>query len=64
MATSIKLEKPIEHEKSLRPNAYDLGHTLFGCFNNDRDDLSSNRKGILKNKLRTKHSQSDLDITH
>ncbi|PWQ92440.1 DUF6290 family protein [Leucothrix pacifica] len=48
------LEK-IEREKQLRPNPYELGKTLFGRYSSDRSDLSTNRKAILKEKLRAKH---------
>lgn len=48
------LEK-IEREKNIRPNPYELGKTLFGRYASDRDDLSTNRKAILKEKLRAKH---------
>ena len=48
------LEK-IEREKSTRPSPYELGKTLFGRYSSDRDDLSVNRKAILKEKLRAKH---------
>ena len=48
------LEK-IEREKNTLPSPYELGKTLFGRYSSDRDDLSTNRKAILKEKLRAKH---------
>lgn len=37
------------------PNPYELGKHLFGRYGSGRDDLSSNRKAILKEKLRAKY---------
>lgn len=48
------LEK-IEREKTARPDPYELGKALFGRYASDRNDLSTNRKAILKEKLRAKH---------
>lgn len=48
------LEK-IEREKSDKPNPYKLGKMVFGLYSSDRNDLSTNRKAILKEKLRAKH---------
>ena len=48
------LEK-IEREKNARPNPYELGKALFGRYKSGSDDLSTNRKAILKEKLRAKH---------
>ena len=45
----------IEREKNALPSPYELGKTLFGRYSSDRDDLSVNRKAILKEKLRAKH---------
>ena len=47
------LEK-IEREKNNLPSPYELGKTLFGRYSSDRDDLSINRKAILREKLRAK----------
>ncbi len=35
-------------------NAWETGQDLFGKYASGRDNLSSNRKEILKEKLRTK----------
>lgn len=48
------LEK-IEREKSAKPSPYELGKALFGRYRSNRGDLSTNRKEILKEKLRAKH---------
>jgi hypothetical protein len=48
------LEK-IEREKNARPNPYELGKALFGRYKSGSDDLSTNRKAILKEKVRAKH---------
>lgn len=48
------LEK-IEREKSAKPNPYALGKMVFGRYSSERDDLSTNRKATLKEKLRAKH---------
>jgi len=48
------LEK-IEREENTRPNPYELGKALFGRYGSESDDLSTNRKAILKEKLRAKH---------
>lgn len=34
---------------------YELGKDLFGAHASGRDDLSTNRKALLKEKLHTKH---------
>ena len=38
------------------PNAWDTGKALFGKYASGREDLSSNRKALLKEKLKTKRS--------
>lgn len=48
------LEK-IEREKIAKPNPYELGKMVFGRYSSDRNDLSTNRKATLKEKLRAKH---------
>lgn len=37
------------------PNPYELGKHLFGRYGSGRDDLSTNRKALLQEKLRAKH---------
>lgn len=37
------------------PNPYELGKNLFGRYGSGRDDLSTNRKALLQEKLRAKH---------
>lgn len=37
------------------PTPYELGAPLFGRFGSGRDDLSSNRKALLREKLDEKH---------
>ena len=37
------------------PNPYELGKDLFGRYGSGRDDLSTNRKALLQEKLRAKH---------
>ena len=48
------LEK-IARDKACKPDAYQLGKQLFGRYSSSRDDLSCNRKSILKEKLRAKY---------
>ncbi len=36
-------------------SAYEEGKELFGRYGSGRDDLSSNRKSIVKDKVRAKH---------
>ncbi|MBU0499481.1 MAG: ribbon-helix-helix protein, CopG family [Gammaproteobacteria bacterium] len=37
------------------PSPYELGKALFGRFGSGRDDLSSRRKTLLREKLDAKH---------
>ena len=37
-------------------NAWDIGKDLFGKYASGREDLSSNRKTLLKEKLKAKRS--------
>ena len=55
MTTSKRLEK-IQRKKSSLLSPNELAKTVFGRFSSDRDDLSINRKAILKKKLRAKLS--------
>jgi RHH-type rel operon transcriptional repressor/antitoxin RelB len=41
-------------EKFEKQSAWDTGHDLFGKYASGRDDLSSNRKRILKDKIKVK----------
>lgn len=38
------------------PSAWDAGKDLFGKYASGRDDLSSNRKAVVKEKIRAKRS--------
>jgi Arc/MetJ-type ribon-helix-helix transcriptional regulator len=38
-----------------RPTPYELGEHFFGRYNSGCDDLSSNRKALLREKLNAKH---------
>jgi len=46
-------EKLSNDKKAL--SAYEIGEGLFGKYSSGRDDLSSSRKAILNDKLKTKH---------
>ena len=37
------------------PDPFVLGEALFGCFASGRDDLSVNRKRLLREKLHAQH---------
>ena len=41
-------------EKVEKQNAWELGQDLFGKYSSGRSDLSSNRKELLKDKIRIK----------
>jgi len=41
-------------DKANKQNAWQAGQDLFGKYESGREDLSSNRKEILKSKLRAK----------
>ena len=49
-------EKP-DREADGRPSAYELGKNVFGKHGSGRNDLSTNRKAILGELLRAKHSR-------
>lgn len=38
-----------------KPSPYELGQHLFGRYGSGRDDLSTNRKALLRDKLNAKH---------
>lgn len=38
-----------------KPSPYELGQHLFGRYGSGRDDLSTNRKALLREKLNAKH---------
>ena len=38
-----------------RPTPYELGEHFFGRYSSGRDDLSINRKALLREKLNAKH---------
>lgn len=40
---------------STKISAYEAGKQLFGQHHSGRNDLSSNRKALLKEKIRAKH---------
>lgn len=46
-------DKLAQDEKNLDP--YALGQDLFGRYGSGRDDLSTNRKALLKKKLHEKY---------
>ena len=41
-------------EKQEKQNAWEAGSDLFGKYASGRNDLSSNRKALLKDKIRAK----------
>ena len=41
-------------EKLGKQNAWELGQDLFGIYSSGRNDLSSNRKKLLKDRIRAK----------
>ncbi|QTR50915.1 ribbon-helix-helix protein, CopG family [Candidatus Thiothrix anitrata] len=42
-------------KEDAKPGAYALGQHLFGRYGSGRDDLSTNRKALLREKLNAKH---------
>ncbi|MEN9500809.1 MAG: hypothetical protein RI964_94 [Pseudomonadota bacterium] len=46
-------EKLAGYDNQLSP--YELGKNLFGCYSSGRDDLSINRKTLLREKLNAKY---------
>ncbi|CAA6818786.1 MAG: Ribbon-helix-helix protein, copG family [uncultured Thiotrichaceae bacterium] len=47
-------EKLAHYEANLH-KPYEIGKELFGAHSSGRDDLSTNRKALLKEKLHAKH---------
>lgn len=44
-------------QKQKKPNAWDLGTELFGKYASGDGNLSSNRKAIMKEKIRAKQNR-------
>ncbi|MBJ6611998.1 MAG: ribbon-helix-helix protein, CopG family [Candidatus Thiothrix moscowensis] len=42
-------------KEDAKPSPYALGQHLFGRYGSGRDDLSTNRKALLREKLNAKH---------
>jgi Arc/MetJ-type ribon-helix-helix transcriptional regulator len=51
------IAEKLDREASGQPSAYELGRSVFGKHGSGRDDLSTNRKAILDELLRAKHSR-------
>ena len=48
------IEEKLQQEKEMNRTPWELGKSVFGKEGSGRNDLSSNRKSILKEKLRAK----------
>lgn len=48
------LEK-MERDKAIKPDPFELGKNVFGRYHSGQGNRSSDRKRILKEKLRAKH---------
>lgn len=48
------IEEKLQEERETNRTPWELGKSLFGKQGSGRDDLSKNRKSILKEKLRAK----------
>jgi plasmid stability protein len=51
------IAEKLEREATPHPGAYELGKNLFGKYGSGRNYLSTNRKAILHEILRAKHSR-------
>jgi Arc/MetJ-type ribon-helix-helix transcriptional regulator len=51
------IAEKLDREAAGQPSAYELGKTVFGKHGSGRDDLSTNRKAILGEFLRAKHTR-------
>ena len=51
------IAEKLDREADGRPSAYELGKNVFGKHGSGRNDLSTNRKAILGELLRAKHSR-------
>ena len=49
------IAEKLQREPTTKLTAYEMGKHLFGKHGSGRDDLSTNRKAILDEILRTKH---------
>lgn len=49
------IAEKLQREQSDKLSAYELGKHLFGKYGSGRDDLSSNRKVVLGERLQAKH---------
>lgn len=55
--TKSELIRQSIHEylgKLSKPNAWDAGHDLFGKYSSGHSNLSTDRKGLVKDKIRAK----------
>ena len=41
-------------DKLSKPSAWEVGHDLFGKYSSGRDNLSTDRKKLVKDKIRAK----------
>lgn len=44
-------------QKQQKPNAWELGRELFGKHSSGKGDLSTNRKTLIKEKIKAKHQR-------
>lgn len=51
------IAEKLDREAAGKPSAYELGKNVFGKHGSGRDDLSTNRRAILGELLRAKHSR-------
>ena len=51
------IAEKLDREAAEQPSAYELGKEVFGKHGSGRDDLSTNRKAILGELLRAKHTR-------
>ena len=51
------IAEKLDREAAGKPSAYELGKNVFGKHGSGRDDLSTNRKAILGELLRAKHTR-------
>jgi Arc/MetJ-type ribon-helix-helix transcriptional regulator len=51
------IAEKLDREAAGKPSAYELGKNVFGKHGSGRDDLSTDRKAILGELLRAKHSR-------
>jgi RHH-type transcriptional regulator, rel operon repressor / antitoxin RelB len=51
------IAEKLDREAAGQPSAYELGKNVFGKHGSGRDDLSTNRKALLGELLRAKHTR-------